>query len=156
MIQAQPPKSSIVWVLLVFLLIGLLASATVFLLSSSQAKARDSKRLVDIARISTALEYYKLSHSTYPIETKALPLGVPQTQRLCDAKSGGFVAATAQCEVEYTKVGIPLDPSGDSYVYQSDGKGYTIVFITEKETQYGAPGTYFAHSKGINRDPKVQ
>lgn len=154
--QNQPPQSSIISVLLIFLLIGSLAGASVYLVSTSQAKARDSKRLVDIARLQTALEYYKLEHSAYPLQPTALPLGLPQTARLCDAKAGGFVDATTQCQTEYTKLGVPLDPSGDSYLYLSDGKGYTLAFITEQATELGVAGSYFAHSTGIDRNGGVK
>lgn len=154
--ELQQPKSSIIGVLLTFLLIGILASASVFLLNESRMKARDAKRLVDVKRLSTALEFYNLEHSSFPIVEKPIQLGTSATAKLCDAKSGAFVESIVSCETEYTKSGIPLDPSGNLYTYQGSKTGFSIKFETQGDTELGVAGVYYAHSNGIDSNSNVK
>jgi type II secretory pathway pseudopilin PulG len=141
--------------LFVILVIGILLLVTINILNDSRAKARDAKRLTDIRRIQTALELYELEHSTYPLVAEPIILGVSPYNLLCDAPSGAFVSTQDACVTEF--ITLPKDPSSKNvYQYRGDATGYSLGFSTEKTTDVGAPGNYFAHSEGIDTDPQVK
>jgi prepilin-type N-terminal cleavage/methylation domain-containing protein len=58
---------TLIELLVVVAIIGILAIVVLNSLSSARARARDSKRLLDIKNIQTALEVYYLSNNVYPI-----------------------------------------------------------------------------------------
>jgi len=135
--------------MIVILIILILSSVAVVSFNSSRAKARDAKRLADIRRIRTAMEFYYSEEDSYP-SIERLVLGQVNSYKLCDKSSGAFVDTSAECAVLYIGP-IPKDPlNTGKYVYNSDGIGYDIKFVTEKETELGVAGIYHAHSIGID------
>lgn len=62
-------------VLVVIVIIGILASATFFILRNVRMRGRDAKRKQDIERIQTAVELYNHENGFYPIPTGNQGLG---------------------------------------------------------------------------------
>jgi type II secretory pathway pseudopilin PulG len=135
--------------LFAILTIGILILVAVSFLNTSRMRARDAKRLVDVRRIQTALEFYRLENDAYPEAKEGYVLSNDQIQ-FCDKESGTFVPAGQPCKTKYMEL-IPSDPSlGSKYVYFGQAGDYAIQFTTEDNTSLGAAGTYFAHSTVIN------
>ncbi len=141
--------------LFVVLLIGILALTAVSFLNTSRERARDAKRLVDVRRIQTALEFYELEYDAYPVVDQPIVLGGAQAAKLCDQEAGGFVPAATTCATEF--ITLPKDPeSGKAYRYIGAANGYTIEFTTETTTDLGEPGTFYAHPQALNTSPDIQ
>ena len=142
--------------LFVFLVLGLLILISIIFLNSSRLKARDAKRLVDIRRIQTSLEFYNLEYDSYPITKKSIVIGKNPYNKVCDEKSGSIVSLQTQCSKEFMSL-IPTDPiSSKAYIYKADKNGFTIIFKTEGDTVLGRAGTYFAHSNSVDKDPALK
>ena len=142
--------------LFVILFIGLLVLVSISFLNTSRRKARDAKRLVDIRRIQTALEFYKLEYSTYPVFDKPIILGGNNFIQICDDTSGAIVDIQTQCQNVFMAP-VPKDPSTDkSYIYIGDKDGYTIGFETEDDTVLGGSREYYAHPESTNTNPQIQ
>ena len=146
---------SLIELLIVVGILVLLAIISVVALNDQQAKARDAKRISDVRQIRTALEFYSSDENEYPIRPNPVVLGQDGQEKLCSKAEGGFVAASVECKTESTYMNkIPTDPMSDrKYVFTSDGKGYDIVFTTEKISSLGQAGTYHAHSQIIDQAP---
>jgi len=141
---------SIVELLFVLLLIGVLLLVAVTFLNNARQSARDAKRLVDIRRIQTSLEFYKLEYSSYPQAGAPVTLGKEPFVKLCDKESGIVVSTNKECSMVFMAP-IPADPSsGRDYRYLGSEAGYSLSFTTERLTEYGPAGTYYAHSQGID------
>jgi len=141
--------------MIIILVIGILALISVAFLNTSRAKARDAKRLIDIRRVQTALEYYKLDTDGYPAVDRAVNLGL-DVAKLCDAKSGSLVGAQTPCTTEYM-TSFPTDPNtGKYYQYNANNAGYAIKFSTEQPSDAGAAGTYYAHSQNIDASSELK
>lgn len=141
--------------MIIILVIGVLALISVAFLNTSRAKARDAKRMIDIRRIQTAFEYYKLDSDGYPSVERAINLGL-DVMKLCDAKSGSLVGAQNQCATEYMTP-FPTDPNqGKYYQYNAGNDGYAIKFVTEEPSDIGVAGTYYAHSKTIDTSSEIK
>lgn len=139
--------------LFVILVIGILVLISVSFLNSSRTKARDAKRVVDIRRIQTSLEFYNLDESSYPTYEAPIILGIEGTSKLCET---GFVSQETTCSKEYMAV-VPKDPStSGKYVYQGSSEGYVLQFVTEDVTDLGNAGVYYAHSEIIDKDPAIK
>jgi len=142
---------SAVELLFTLLLIGILLLVATIFLNNARESARDAKRLVDVRRIQTALEFYKLEYSTYPEANQPVTLGVEPFVKLCDLESGIVVSASKECTMTFMAP-IPADPADDNgYRYLGTAEGYSISFTTERDTEYGPKGTYYAHSTGIDK-----
>jgi len=145
-------KYSTIELLVVILVIGVLLAVSVIFLNNSRQIARDAKRQVDMRRLQTAFEFYKIENGSYPTTNSAIVLGEEPFVKLCDAASGGLVASTVSCTTEFMAP-IPAEPlPGKSYLYTADEKGFTIGFETETKTDLGAGGWYYAHAASIDRD----
>lgn len=141
---------SAIELLFVLLLIGVLLVVAITFLNNARESARDAKRLVDVRRIQTALEFYKLEYSSYPLAGKPVTLGKEPFIKLCDKDSGVVVPANKACSMVFMAP-IPTDPTANQgYNYLGTEAGYSISFTTERLTEYGAAGTYYAHSQGID------
>lgn len=137
--------------MVVILAIGILALVSVLFLNSSQAKARDAKRLIDIRRIQTGLELYQVQYGGYPQTTQSLVLGKEPFMKLCDSSSGSFVAGSTPCVNTFIEP-IPSDPLvSKNYVFYGTTEGYSLQFETEKASTIGAAGAYYAHSGTIDQ-----
>jgi type II secretion system protein G len=68
---------TLIELLVVIAIIGILSSVVLASLNSARQKARDSKRLTDIAQIQTALELYFDSNGDYPTTTEGIAALAP-------------------------------------------------------------------------------
>lgn len=152
----QPRRvSGPIELMIIILVIGVLALISVSFLNTSRAKARDAKRVIDVRRIQTALEFYKLDSDGYPAVDRAINLGL-DVMKLCDAKSGSLVGAQNQCATEYMTP-FPTDPrTGKYYQYVATNTGYAIKFTTEQNSDLGAAGIYYAHSQIIDASTEIK
>lgn len=152
----QPRRvSGPIELMIIVLVIGILALISVSFLNTSRAKARDAKRLIDVRRIQTALEYYKLDSDNYPVVVNTVNLGLDAT-KLCDAASGSLVGAQNQCVTEYLAP-FPTGPAqSEYYQYASISTGYSIKFTTEQTSDLGPAGTYYAHSAAIDTSSETK
>ena len=156
--STQPERKgfSPIELLAVILMIGILTLVAVSFLNDARAKARDAKRLVDITRLKTALEFYQLENGSYPQYENVITLGVEPYVKLCESAVGAFVSSGVECQTDFMAP-VPLDPQRTKqYMYAGIADGYTISFSTEKESIYGAPGLYYAHSTGVDKDPTAK
>ena len=137
-------------------IILILASISIIALNGQRTKARDAKRISDIRQIRTALEFYFSDEGEYPVTQEPLALGVTGVQKLCAKDEGGFVPIDTICNADSIYMAqVPKDPLPDQqFVYTGAIEGYSIMFITEKESSLGLPGTYYAHSESIDQIPE--
>ncbi|HWQ99401.1 MAG TPA: prepilin-type N-terminal cleavage/methylation domain-containing protein [Candidatus Methylomirabilis sp.] len=140
---------TLIELLVVIAVIGLLATISVLMLNNARAKSRDAKRLSDVQVVRSGLEQHWLEKAAYPSASPGVNLGTGTYQVL---GSNGFEASPGTGVVYLQK--IPTGPkTNEYYVYESTvGTGYAIRFTTELQTTYGAAGTYYAHSGGVDTD----
>lgn len=138
---------SILELLIVIAIVGILASVAVYALGVSRAMSRDAKRVSDISVFRSSLSQYWLQKASYPV-SEAFEIGKPGTG-ISGLTSNGFVGADGGGSVILSP--LPLGPkTGEYYRYQGSLDGYSLRFTTERETAYGAPGTYYAHADGVD------
>ncbi|MCC7357439.1 type II secretion system protein [Candidatus Uhrbacteria bacterium] len=134
--------------LVVIAIIGILAAVSVYSLSITRASNRDAKRISDIAVMRAALSQHWLQKATYP-QSEKVDLGRQGAE--ADKLTGnGFVAANIDAKPVFL-LQVPLGPkAGEYYTYHGDNQGYSLRFVTERPTAYGAPGVYYGHSDGVD------
>lgn len=140
-------------VLVVIAIIGILAAVAVYSLSITRASNRDAKRISDIAVIRAALSQHWLQKATYP-QSEKVDLGRPGAE--ADKLTGnGFIASSVEATPVFL-LQVPVGPkAGEYYTYQGSSQGYSLRFVTERQTAYGVAGTYYAHADGIDREDAV-
>ena len=95
---------TLIALLLVIAIIGLLASIITASPSSTQAKARDARRMEDLDAIKKALVLYSADHAGYPLSVSTTTLDGT------DAISQALVAANVI-------PAVPKDPKDPTYTY---------------------------------------
>lgn len=135
---------TLIELLIVIAIIGILATIGVGVLGISRAKSRDAKRVSDIQVIRAALEQYWLRNASYPSQASAVDIG---TGAYATLGSSGFAALPGSGTVYLI---IPTGPRANEYYrYQSTvSTGFALRFITERVSDFGAAGTYYAHGNG--------
>ena len=120
---------------------GLLGVLAAVALGSARVRARDAKRLADMARTVTALELYFNDHNSYPEAATAIPLGQASTE--CLGGSSGFAPACDSSSESIYLAAVPSTPSSgldglvecgnisDAYCYVGNATGYRIQFELE-------------------------
>lgn len=134
--------------LVVVLIVGILAAVAIYGLGITRAMNRDTQRVSDVSVIRAALTQYWLQTASYPV-SDPVDLGRPgaNADKLGDP---GFIAADQQPAKTYLQ-SVPVGPSsGEYYRYHGSAKGYSLRFVTERATAYGAAGTWYAHSTGVD------
>ncbi len=141
---------TILEVIVVILFIGILAAAAVYSLNITRASNRDAKRISDVAVIRAALSQYWLQQATYPASV-GVDIGRPGTgtNKLV---VGGFVGADSNVSPVYLDR-VPVGPkSNEYYRYRGSSAGYSLRFVTERQTIYGTQGRWYVHSTGIDQE----
>src|SRR5262249_9585311 len=109
---------TLIEIMVVILILGLLATLVVQNLRGATDKAKRVKAEADISAIKTGLDRYYLASGSYPTTEQGLQalVSAPQTGGRVPAnyESGGYLQ------------GIPKDPWGNEYLYQSDGNAYIL------------------------------
>ncbi|MBD3281904.1 hypothetical protein GF391_04110 [Candidatus Uhrbacteria bacterium] len=135
------------------LVIGIVIAIFVYALGVQRAMSRDAKRVSDISVLRAAIGQYYLQKATYPT-TDGIFLGQPGgAERL---GGNGFTTADDPTKPIFLDQ-IPTGPTGDEYyAYRGNQSGYSLMFSTERETAYGPPGTYYAHSIGVDQLDEIK
>ncbi len=135
---------TLIELLLVIAIIAILAAVVLAGVASSRPKARDTKRLVDLKSIASALEFYNIDKGHYPVAA-AWVTG-------CDKAGANWIpdGLDYAWSAKYIQI-MPRDPSEDcggsdqrSYQYQSDGVTYKITTTLESSSPPIASGETLA------------
>lgn len=130
--------------LIVIVIMGILSAIGLGTFTSSQMKARDSKRKSDLRTIGDALEVYYNDLGSYPLSSgtgEIMGCGAGAVEQ-CTA---GLIWKNSTNDTTYM-VQLPSDPSGGTYYYMSDGSYFQIYANLENDEDRDAP-------KDINDDP---
>jgi len=109
---------TLIEILVVMAIIGMLAVMVAPNLFRQQAGAMRDAALSQISSLETALDSYRLDMNEYP----------DSLSELMENESG-----SASWNGPYLRRDLPSDPWGNEYVYQSDGRSFTLM-------SYGADG----------------
>jgi general secretion pathway protein G len=109
---------TLIEILVVMAIIGMLAVMVAPNLFRQQAGAMRDAALSQISSLETALDSYRLDMNQYP----------DSLSELMEDESG-----SASWNGPYLRRQVPADPWGNDYVYQSDGRNFTLM-------SYGADG----------------
>ena len=103
---------TLIEILVVMAIIGMLAMMVAPNIFNQQAGARRDAALAQISALEAALDTYRLDVGQYP----------DSLEGLVENDSG-----RAAWNGPYLRREVPLDPWGNEYVYDSDGRGFTLV-----------------------------
>lgn len=113
---------TLIELLVVIAIIGLLASIVTASLSSTQARARDARRMQDIDSIKKALVLYSTDNGGFPVSVSTTTLTGT------DAVSTALVSSNSI-------PGVPLDPKDPAYTYtystNASGNTFILSFCLE-------------------------
>jgi prepilin-type N-terminal cleavage/methylation domain-containing protein len=141
---------TLVELLVTMAIIGTLLAISVLILGQSRAKGRDAKRVSDVQVIRAALEQSWVERAAYPTAASWTNLGTGSATVM---DSNGLEASPGSGRIYLSP--LPTGPNTSEY-YQymsaSGATGYAIRFTTERQTNYGPAGTYYAHSIGVDTD----
>jgi len=126
--------------LIVIVIMGILSAIGLGTFTSSQMKARDSKRKSDLRTIGDALEVYYNDYGNYPVGDSGDIIGCgPQAEVDKVACVAGQIWKNTTNETTYM-VQMPEDPSGGKYYYISlDGSSYQIYAHLENDKDRDVP-----------------
>ncbi|GIK84515.1 MAG: hypothetical protein BroJett025_11370 [Patescibacteria group bacterium] len=124
--------------LVVIVILGILSVIGLGSFSSSQMKARDSRRKTDLRAISDALEVYYNDFGSYPLsDGDGTMLGCGAAA--AEACTQGTIWQNADNDTTYM-VQIPEDPNGGRYYYiSSDGTYFQIYAHLENDQDRDVP-----------------
>jgi len=144
-------KKSIIFSIIIGVVTIALSAILLFaLVSYAQAKQRDVERLSDIASIRLSLESYFFYRQSYPLAENTLTLGESGARVLCSSNTGIQDVSEGCSNIFMDK--IPQDPLSNEnyyYLYQSDGKDYSLIFNLEKSDSGLSYGEHTATASGI-------
>jgi len=145
---------SVLELLIVIAVVGIMAAVAVYSLSVTRASNRDAKRISDIAVLRASLSQHWLQKATYP-QSEKVDLGRPGAQ--ADKLTGnGFIAREVEASPVYM-LQVPVGPKANEYyTYRGSSQGYSLRFVTERPSAYGAAGAYYAHADGVNREDTLR
>ena len=103
---------TLIEILVVMAIIGMLAVMVAPNIFNQQGGARRDAALSQISALEAALDTYRLDLGQYP----------DSLEGLVENDSG-----RAAWNGPYLRREVPLDPWGNEYVYDSDGRGFTLV-----------------------------
>lgn len=132
---------TLVELLVVMSIIGFLTSFGVYLINSTRADARDSRRLADVKTIQKALEMYYSDNLKYPAATST------------QWNSGANNALKTILSPNYLPI-FPYDPRGGSYYYFYDSnpgdnyQTYGLAIYLEHPKNLAA-FAYYGKDKGF-------
>lgn len=118
--------------LIVIVIMGILSAVGIGTFTSSQLKARDSKRKSDLRTMGDAFEAYYNDFGSYPVDDGTggfRGCGVDANTDVC-APGDEFSNATNGTTY---MVQVPSDPSDGTYYYMSDGTFYRIYAHLEND-----------------------
>lgn len=128
--------------LVVIAIIGVLASVILASLNDVRGKARDARRLSDLAELQKALALYHTEYGAYPTTPASTWYGsCPGASAgwgVFNRTTSGATGWIPDLAPTYIPV-LPLDPKPDNanescYVYRSNGTDYQILAVRTVET----------------------
>lgn len=122
--------------LIVIVIMGILSVVGLGTFTSSQIKARDSRRKSDLRTISDSLEVYYNDFGSYPISNGGDILGC--FAGAVETCSAGVIWQNSDNGTTYM-VQIPEDPGGGRYYYMSDGTYFQIYARLENTDDRDVP-----------------
>lgn len=131
---------TLIEIMVVILILGLLATIVVQSLRGATDKAKRVKAQADISELKTALDRYYLDNGFYPTTDQGLNslVSAPTVGKIPSSyESGGYIQ------------GVPRDPWGSNYFYQSDGNAYVLK-------SFGADGVEGGDGKNADIDGSQQ
>lgn len=138
--------------LIVLALIGLILTIAALSLQSARAKTRDAQRLGDIAVLTSGLTSYWQQNSKYP-SSEGVDLGAPGSgadMLTTNAQSGFVPAGQTTDRILLDADRMPRGPkTGEYYHYKGGLNGFSIRFVTERDTTLGKANVWYAHSNGL-------
>jgi len=149
---------TIIELMVVITIIGILSTISVVAFNEIRKNSRDSKRISDLERIQTALEFYFMDSYNYPsgyIETgeniSEYKLGYNNYKSLCE---NGFKSSCDPLEKTYMGIiPIPSSPPNYSGFYyikiNGNDPSYKIFFYLESGFEDLNSGFYTATPNGI-------
>lgn len=105
--------------LVVVAIIGILSTLAVVYTKSSRVQTRDAQRMADVKKIQTALEAYHYNNGSYPL-----------TANVTSTIATSGIVYMEQIPSAPTQVDGVCSSTYNGYVYESDGKTYTLNFCT--------------------------
>ena len=114
---SQQVGFTLIEIMVVVFILGLLVTLVAPRIIGRTDEARVTKAKADIKAIEEALNMFKLDNGFYPSSAEglaALVLGTPRAKRF---NPDGYL----------TK--IPIDPWGNEYLYQSDGRDVVVLSL---------------------------
>jgi type II secretion system protein G len=125
---------TLIELIVVIAIIGILSAVVIVNISSSRSKARDAKRISDIAQIQLALEQYFEWCGVYPKNSS----GAIDTITNCAKKITDFISV------------IPKDPlTKVNYIYGVDDNNVPLDYILKAELENTGNG---ATTEGLKAD----
>lgn len=137
MIKQKKNGFTMIELLIVIVILGILSAIGLGSFTSSQQKARDSRRKSDLKSIGVALETYYNDNGGYPLGEVGTGyiLGCSEDAlEACDVGSSWAETGGATYMVQ-----LPGDPSGGTYFYVSDGSSYQIYARLENNKDRDVP-----------------
>jgi len=147
---SRKPGFTLLEALVVILIVGILAAIAIFSLSITRASNRDAKRVSDVSVVRAALTQFWLQKAAYP-QNSGVDLGRPGSG--ADSLSLNGFSSADQAAAPIFLQALPTGPkAGEYYRYHGSASGYSLKFTTERGTAYGAAGTWFAHTDGVDKN----
>ncbi len=147
MLKNKKQGFTLIEMLVVVAIIGMLGSL-IFggLISSSRAKARDAKRISDIANLQSVMELYYNKYGYYPegtINGSDITAWTAFTDILISANTGIGISKLPK---------DPLNSSGRSYIYvrSSDQQDYVLGAKLESKDQLSSDNSIIGTVYGIS------
>lgn len=123
MLASQKQKGfTLIELLVVISIIGLLSSVVLLALSTARAKARDVRRLSDVATIQKALEFYYNDNQQYPASGGA----VQPNNGWSTSNDASWTTFQAALTPYLSK--LPTDPGQKGATWPADGSGSTYAY----------------------------
>lgn len=136
--KANKNGFTMIELLIVIVIMGILSAIGLGTFTSSQLKARDSKRKTDLRSISDALEVYYNDFGSYPLDGgDGSIIGCGIDPLIIECVPGSIWKHNTN-DTTYM-VQIPEDPNGGKYYYMSDGSSYQIYAHLENERDRDVP-----------------
>ena len=114
---SQQAGFTLIEIMVVVFILGLLVTLVAPRIIGRTDEARVTKAKADIKAIEEALNMFKLDNGFYPSSAEGLAALVQGTPRAKRYNPDGYLSK------------IPIDPWGNEYLYQSDGRDVVVISL---------------------------
>ena len=111
---------ALIELLVVVVILGIIATVTIYSFNSAQAISRDDMRKNDLKKIAAALQLYYSDYGAYPISSSGQIKGClcSSVLTVCVWGAVGCTSAFTDNVTIYMRI-VPADPSGYNYYYRT-------------------------------------